>query len=141
MNWTNRFCTLVVARLSSSYTKELWATTSIENCEEQLLSYLLRRASWLLESRKTWLNFSPGKVRPFRQRNQRCPSNSVWKRDAPCHPKPSLAKPPFPIFFFCSVYLVLIVRMFRFFSAAFCCFQCFTACPGLIHMFRIFSMD
>ena len=59
----------------------------------------------------------------------------------PCHAKPSLTKPPFPIFFFfhfCSRWLSACSD-FLFFRLHFCCsFLCFTACPELIRMFRIF---
>ena len=79
--------------------------------------------------------------------------NEVWSnRDAkfaahleldrvmlPRHPKPTLTKPPFPIFRFLR-FLALTVRTFRvscFFGVFFAVFPVFCSMSGLICMFRI----
>ena len=60
----------------------------------------------------------------------------------PCHPKPSLIKPPFPIFRFC--FLVLIVRMFRtflfYFGCIFAALPVFCSMPHVPHFPFLFRL-
>ena len=61
-------------------------------------------------------------------------SKEFW---GPCRPKPSLTKPPFPIFRSFSRWIVRRFCLFHFCGCVLQILLSFEACPGLIHIFLI----